>query len=421
MEVGPGSSSSASALMTGAARSAAVSAASERPAVPMGVRRAAIRTGASAALTTGIRVCGEPPEPSRPARVATAARSTLPPAVTGNCGRWNHSRGRCAGDSVSRAAVRARSAAVASATTAATTCPSRRCGTPTTTTSGRPARRSSSSTSATSTVAPPVSTTSAPRPATVTHPAVQAAAVADGGEAVGGDGERPGLAVVAVGEVRRAHPEDAVPDPDLDAGERAEVLLVRAPGDERQLRGPVVVADLGAGRARPVGEVAGQPVTGDDDVDAGQVGAPVQFLLQHRGGEVGVRGAVGRIDDGGAGVPGVDGGEEVHRGRQRTGHPDAGMPVDPCQPGDVREGVDPGLVGRHHGPGTARGARRPECDQLDRSCASRTAATGSAAAATCRAAVMAALLRDPVPRCGRAGVTVSGACGIRRRAGRLTG
>ena len=94
-----------------------------------------------------------------------------------------------------------------------------------------------------------------------------------------------------------------------------------APGDERQLRRPVVVADLRAGRAGPVGEVAGQPVTGDDDVDAGQVGALLQRRVQQGGGEVGVRGAVGRIDDGGARVPGVDGGEEVHRGRQRTGHP----------------------------------------------------------------------------------------------------
>ena len=47
----------------------------------------------------------------------------------------------------------------------------------------------------------------------------------------------------------------------------------------------------------------------------------LQRRPQLRRSEVGVRGAVGRIDDGGAGVSGVDGGEEVHRGRQRTGQP----------------------------------------------------------------------------------------------------
>ncbi len=207
--------SSASALMTGAARSAAVNAASECPAVPMGVRFAAIRTGASSArLTAGGPVhCAVIGRPRRGR--ATAARSTLPPAVTGNCGRWNHSRGRWTGDSavarrlpgpigdgdvrddgrddVAEPAVRhpddhdVRDAGPAE--------PQLDVG-----------DQHGGSAGEHHLGAPP---------GDGEHPALQAAAVPDGGEAVGGDGERPVDPVVALGEVGRADPEDAVADLDL--------------------------------------------------------------------------------------------------------------------------------------------------------------------------------------------------------------
>ena len=210
----PGSSSSASARMTGAARSAAVSAASERPAVPMGVRRAAIRTGASSGLTTG--TLGAPRPTARPRRGRRRPRGRpCRPAVTGNCGRWNHSRGRWTGDSrvprrrpgpvgdgdvrddgrddVAEPAVRhtddhdVRDAGSAQ--------PEFDVGDQ----HGGPAGEHHVGTP----------------PGDGQHPALQAAAVADGGEAVGVDGERSVGPVVAEGEVGRADPEDAVPDLDL--------------------------------------------------------------------------------------------------------------------------------------------------------------------------------------------------------------
>ena len=81
---------------------------------------------------------------------------------------------------------------------------------------------------------------------------------------------------VADGEVGRADPDHAVPDLHLDARERRAGRPRAAPGDEGQLRRAVVVADRAPAAARPVGEVAAQPVTGDDDVHAGEVDAVVE-------------------------------------------------------------------------------------------------------------------------------------------------
>jgi CRP-like cAMP-binding protein len=152
--------------------------------------------------------------------------------------------------------------------------------------------------------------------------AAQTPAVAHRGEAVVAPDERTVPAVVALREVRGPHPDAPVADRDRDPGEGTQVRLVRTPGDERQLGSPVVVAHPSTGRGGPASDLGAQPVPGDDDGAIAQVCSRCQGRDQHRRGEVGVRGLLRGPDQGSADVPGVDGGEEVHRGRQRPGQPD---------------------------------------------------------------------------------------------------
>src|SRR3954453_7079020 len=95
--------------------------------------------------------------------------------------------------------------------------------------------------------------------------------VADGGVTVRLAPQRTGRSVVPGADVGGADPDLVVVDPQVDLGERHQILCMPAPGYERQLGGTVVVVDPAAGVRGPGGESGREPVASDHDRDPTQV------------------------------------------------------------------------------------------------------------------------------------------------------
>ncbi len=172
--------------------------------------------------------------------------------------------------------------------------------------------------------------------------------------------ERAGRSVVPVAEVRRPHPDLTRADLDVHAREGRQVIGVRAPRDERQLGGAVVVVhprSVAHGRVVPVPV---EPVAGDDDAEPVVGGEVVEAGRR----EHGMARVAGGVDQRRAQHRGVHGCEEVHGGRERAGHPHPRRAVQTGQPLHGGERRQPRLGAPDHGAWTCRRAGGGQRDRL---------------------------------------------------------